>query len=91
MQLRETYKKGLEWTEPRLIEEARSALPPLNPYYDLDEDLVKTGNWRQSVQNSFDLGGYQNFIPDSLKSKRKVGVSESLVGNNDQQHYRVHS
>ena len=75
-ELRDTYTKGLEWAEPRLIDEARAALPPLNPYYDLDEDLVKSGKWKQSVQNSFDLGGYQNFIPDSLKSRRKADDDE---------------
>ena len=70
-ELRDCYKKGLEWTDSKLIEEARAALPPLNPYFELDPEMVKTGNWKKSVQNSFDLGGYQNFIPKSLKDKRK--------------------
>ncbi|GMH69094.1 hypothetical protein TL16_g05075 [Triparma laevis f. inornata] len=75
-ELRDCYKKGLEWTDSRLIEEARAALPPLNPYFELDPKMVKTGNWKKSVQNSFDLGGYQNFIPQSLKDKRKSDDDE---------------
>ncbi len=69
-ELRLTYEKGLEWTEPRLIEEARGLLPPREAYYDLDPDLVKVGEWKQSVKRSYDLGGYQNFLPNSLKEKR---------------------
>jgi hypothetical protein len=70
-ELRESYKKGLEWTEPRIIETAREALPPLNPYYQLDEEMVKKGKWKDSVSRSYELGGYQNFIPESLRTKRE--------------------
>ena len=75
-ELRETYKKGLEWTEPIIIGQAREALPPLKPYFELDESLVKQGKWKESVAKSFDLGGYQNFIPSSLRNKREAAEKE---------------
>ena len=69
-ELKDCYVKGLEWVHPAILEQARKQLPPLNPYYALDPNLVKTGKWKESVSNSFDLGGYQNFLPSSLKEDR---------------------
>ena len=69
--VRDVYAKGLEWVGPDLLDRARKQLPPLNPYYDLDENLVKKGKWKESVESSFDLGGYQNFLPNALKDDRE--------------------
>ena len=69
-EVKDAYKRGLEWSEPGLIEEARKNLPPREAYYELDEELVKQGKWKASVQRQFDQGGYQNFLPASLKKKR---------------------
>ena len=33
---------------------------------------MKTGSWKQSVANSYALGGYQNFLPQSLQNKREA-------------------
>jgi hypothetical protein len=75
-ELRDCYLKGLEWSTPGLVEEAKGALPPRDAYYELDEEMVKTGDWKKSVQRSYELGGYQNFIPQSLKDKRKEAADE---------------
>ena len=53
-----------------------AALPPLNRYFDLDEELVKKGKWKDSVSRSYELGGYQNFIPQSLQAKRESAEKE---------------
>ena len=62
-----------------MLEQARSTLPPLNPYYDLDPELVKKGKWKESVENSMTLGGYQNFLPSQLQDSRAAYKAETEV------------
>ena len=70
-ELKDTYKKGLEWTSPKALEIGKEMLPPRDAYYELDETLVKDGKWKDSVEKSFQLGGYQYFLPTKLKVKRE--------------------
>jgi len=58
-ELKDCYSAGLEWTSPALISEARSKLPPRDAYYELDPEMVREGRWKESVERSYELGGYQ--------------------------------
>ena len=37
---------------------------------------MKKGKWKDSVSRSYELGGYQNFIPLSLQNKRENAEKE---------------